>query len=125
MALDTQRRWLQFLQRHGYLVHYVDEICRSDNELCNLLNPQATTVRTCVHENDLCVAQLRTLYVHKARLALLNRIALCEDGVPSLLQAEVLFRLAQCRFASCRPYDDDVEVSSDILDPVDFYRPHR
>ncbi len=93
IALDGENRWLGFLERRGYLLHFVDEIVRSDQDLLALLLPD---IRTLVPS-----------FVFAARVGLLNRIALTPAGVGKLAQMEVLWRLSQCRFISARPMDED------------------
>eukprot|EP00041_Stephanoeca_diplocostata_P038492 m.1520393 g.1520393 ORF g.1520393 m.1520393 type:complete len:2076 (+) comp25227_c0_seq1:203-6430(+) len=90
-------RWLNFLQRRGFLNSYVNEIGQSDAEL--------------VKQLSYAPKSFLPLHLYQAKMSLLNRLALSPEGAAMLFQADTMLCLRECRFVGARPSEDSAAAS--------------
>jgi hypothetical protein len=107
-AANGNNRWLTFLQRRGFLNLFVNEILDRDRELIQQLAPSPSS--------------LLPLYLHQAKMTLLNRLALTAAGAAGLAQAEVLWRLKDCQFVRDRPAEGVMAYDSESGSPAERHR---
>jgi len=107
ISYDRKHQWVQFLNRHGYLRHLLNEIKNSDAELIQMVSS--------------ATASLRCLYVYESKLSLLVSIAQTYEGANILLESKAIRYLSGCQFVDHRP--DDVVLESGDWSPqvVDRY----
>lgn len=93
-------RWLNFLQRRGFLNSYVNEIGQIDSELVKLLSYAPKS--------------FLPLHLYQAKMSLLNRLALFPVGAAMLSQADTMLCLRECRFVGARPSEDSTSANGGL-----------
>ncbi|KAJ1028317.1 hypothetical protein NDA18_002982 [Ustilago nuda] len=97
-------RYLDLLDRKGYIKSFVTALRDSDLALQETLRPDP--------------ASLNAIYVYEARLAFFNRMAQTRDGAERLLNAKVFDVLAQSDYLAARPDQDQEFVDLDSFLPA-------
>lgn len=96
VAMDPDQRWLAFMDRFGYLRHYVEELKASDESLMRLLLQSPPS-------------NFNALYKFQRRIALLLRVVSTVDGVAAVRESQVLSALGQCSFLGNRPSSTSID----------------
>ena len=103
------QRWLPFMEKKGWLAHYLAQVVAMKETLRDLL-----------HSTGNRVPVLAPLNLLEARLAVLQRIAMSPNGVEILARGEALWILRQCEFISTTPICES--SSTDPDEPDEWHR---
>ncbi|XP_057651912.1 nuclear pore complex protein Nup205 [Diorhabda carinulata] len=107
MLISGNINWMLHLSSRGYLKHIIQSIEDSNNELRNILEPQAESIKP--------------LYLYSAKMLLLARVAGTKMGSELLLEQKLLTVFSNMSVFSFHPEISKIWQADDILE--DFLPP--